>query len=681
MRWLNSTSMDHIKEYHSTGALELTIPAWLKVFVFAALSADLIVLVRAFGSSASELFGISVQTILSIALPVFFLLILVTTWFVFFPSSRYAMTSYWLLRFLREQVIAVALLSMLYLLVSRVPLLSLRGGFIWLALVGLFVVGLILKPTRLQDMPAYQALQRWGSLQTFSSAVRRIPIWVLQVIVAFLPVLLVLLVIYFVFDSRLANYGPYSLFNDEVSYWIWLRSYHDVGLASGYNVPNELLPMFEFSRYGEQSPLYLYIYGLATRWIYWFPVLPVLVNFVLLPAAIFAALRLLKLTAAQTIFVGSALLVTWPVLLYLPITTHETLNQALGILLAVVMAKLLIDRETLSLRSRLAILLFVYFATLIRLSWGLLLIPALFYSLSGRPAWRAFLAVLLGGGLYVAAFVLTSYFTPPINDTIASSLQSSSRNGLSVFFENIYGQLFLLFRPHELTANIAVMFQMAVVAGWSLSRLIDSIRSRNVDLPAALHSFEAFHVYNMVSLVVAGLTFYVHKNFFRAFAPSLLIVYLIQIKRKEYKPLAALLTLSILLFPAYMNFGVKDGTGNYELIKADYPQVSPQHAAIQAEIEKFIVYDPDVSNPWCNTLLIPLSFYDSRLILVPSGIGISYIMDAGNLQTPLKSGYMLFDETAYQAYKDTTRLELLTSLPVGDLYRNRDADCPGNGPE
>jgi hypothetical protein len=85
------------------------------------------------------------------------------------------------------------------------------------------------------------------------------------------------------------------------------------------------------------------------------------------------------------------------------------------------------------------------------------------------------------------------------------------------------------------------------------------------------------------------------------------------------------------------------------------------------------------SNPWCNTLLIPLDYYDHRLTVVPPGIGISFIAgDYWAIKTPVKSKYLLFDQEIYEQLGDDLNVKLLESSSIGDLYYNLDSGCEFN---
>jgi hypothetical protein len=405
----------------------------------------------------------------------------------------------------------------------------------------------------------------------------------------------------------------------------------------------------------------------------WLPVIPIYINFILLSLSIFLFLWITKLDAGQIIFAGFAIILNWPVLLFLPLTTHETLNQAIGILITIMIIWLLPNRKRVGYWSKLGIILFVYFATLIRLSWGLLLIPMLFYCINGKLVWRGLLSILLGGGLYLSVVLLMSYFLPPLNNSILRGFTSGISEGPRIFLDLIYMQFAYMFQPKQFTPNILVMFEMLIVIGWSLYRLMHFARSNKPNILSILDSPEMFNVYNMVSLGLAGLTFYLYEAFYRTFAPAMLIVYLLQVARKDYKFLSALLVVNVLFFSAYMTYHY--GIGDYQIVRTNYTTGIPHGSQIRSEVEKHIIYVPSAKSPWCNTLLIPLRYYDSRLTLIPPGIGVSYILDPETYQLPIKSRYILFDQETYDMYKDRVDLELLVTLPIGDLYRNRDVDC------
>lgn len=655
----------------AAGADDRFIPLWLKAAVtFFALSGG-VILVLSLVSEQNTLFGLPAGLIVRVSLGLVLFSIPIVIAFWFFSDSRPVLLLYWFLRFFRAQICAFALLGLVYLITIHAAVFSIRGGIAAINLVLLLVLALLVPPAGLDRVP-YPSVKRFFALT--EKWIRRInfaPVWILRLAVAFLPVMIVCAGIYLGLHTRLRDYRPYSSWEDETAYWLRVRSFSQVGLNAGYNSPNELVAPAAFNHYGEGSPLYIYLYGSIARLTGWFPQLPILVNFAILALSIFLFAYLTKLEPPQIVFTGLIVVLTWPVLAYLPMTTQETLNQAIGFILAIVFFKLLTERGQISLPARISFVLLVYLAALIRLSWGLLLIPVVFYSLHGNVFRRSALAVLLGLGLYISAALITGYLVPPINNSIFLTLKDSLTRGPQVFVEHIADQFSQMFRSGKWNANIAVLFQIVVIIGWDTVRLARLIKAR-LSTASILQSQTVFEIYNTATLALSGLIFYLQSGFSRTFAPVVLLVYLLQAARKDYKFLATLLALNVVFFSSYMG-------GAARIVRADFTTEFPGRVSLQSEMEKWIVFDPAVHNPWCNTLLVPLEYYDRRLTLVPPGIGISFIAgDYWTIQTPLKSKYLLFDQKTYDQLSDRLHARLLESSSIGDLYYNIDSGCAAN---
>lgn len=647
------------------------IPRWVKLaLTFFAFNIGTIFILSIL-STQEALFGLSTEFIVAAAFGLVILLVTITVAFWFFPDHPLTLFLYWLMRFLRELICIFALLGIVTLLTIRIPLLSIRGGLPLINFILLFLIGLFVQPVKSDHFPL-----AW--MQTFSTfwqkslnKINTISTSKLSIVIALLPILIICAIIYFGLDARLADYGPYSFWNDETGYWVWIRSFSQVGFDVGYNAPNELIAQARFNHYGEGSPLYIYMYGAIAQVTGWFPSLPILINFVLLGFAILLFIRATKLDPVQMIFAGLVIVLTWPILFYLPMTTPETLHQAIGFILAIIFFKLLTHREEMSWWAKILFIFVVYLATLIRLSWGLLLVPVIFYSLSGSLFRRIFWSFLPGLGLFISAIMVTNYLVPPTNNSIFLNIKGSLLEGPQTLIQYIAFQFRLMFKFRQLNPNIAVMFQMMVILGWSMIRVARLIKARH-SLAAILQSQSTFNIYNVASLAAAGLLFYIQEGFYRTFTPSLLIIYLLQVTKRDYRFLVTLLTINLVFFHSYMTFYAR--VGDPAIIRADFTTPFPERAQLQSEIERWVTFD-DTADPWCNTLLIPLHYYDYRLTVIPPGIGISYIYDMDTFQTPVKSKYLLLDQETHEELASRLNATLLTSLSIGDLYYNRDSGC------
>jgi hypothetical protein len=654
------------------GMDDWSIPSWIKAVITFFACSVLVIFVRAILSAQTTLLGISIELIAVIALGLVVALVLIVIALWFFPDNAFTLFLYWLIRVFREQLSVFALLGIVYLITIRMPPFSVRGGIPLLNLIVLFLTGLYIQPVSLQSYPLRWMRKVSAALERLTDKINALPTLALGIAVALLPILIICSVIYIGLNASLADYGPYSFWNDETSYWVWIRSFSYVDFNVGYNAPNEMIAPAAFNHYGEGSPFYIYIYGGVGRLIGWSNYLPILINFAILALAIFLYVRLTKLNPIQILFVGLITTLTWPILLYLPMTSHETLNQALGFIMAIVFWRLLTRREQVSIPARFAFIALIYFATLIRLSWGLLLIPVIFYSLNGGVFRRILLSIALGLGLYLSAVFTTGYLVPPTNNSIFQNIKDSLVQGPQVLTNYIVLQFSEMFRFQQMNPNIAVMFQMMIIIGWNLIRLVRQIRKK-LPVAAILQSQSVFEIYSMASLAAAGLLFYLQGAFYRTLTPSILVVYLLQVARKEYKLLTALLAINLLFFQSYMNFYRQ--LGDAEIIRADFTMKFPEQVQWQSDVERWIAFDPAAETPWCNTLLIPIYYYDSRLMVIPPGIGISWISDIQTLQMPLRSKFLLLDPEAYEGLAGRANIQLLETLPIGDLYYNPDSGC------
>lgn len=649
-----------------------SIPQWVKIAVTFLTFSIVAIFVLLTLNGQRTFFGLPAQAFTAFSLMPALLAVGLLAAFWFFPDHAFTRSIYWLMRFFRAQLCVFALLGVVILIVVRAPILSIRGGIPLLNLLLLFGMGWFLQPARTDHFPSMWLQRLFSQVEKMASRINSLPPLPLRILVSILPGLIVCSVIYLAWNATLSDYGPYSLWNDETGYWVWVRSFAHVGFDVGYNAPNELLARASFNHYGEGSPIYVYLYGGIAQLVGWSQQLPLLINFVILALAIFLFTQSTRLEPVQIVFTSLITIVIWPILLFLPMTTHETLNQAIGFVLAVIFFRLLTQRESISHPVRFAYIVLVYLAALTRLSWGLFLVPVIFYSLDGKLFRRLLLSGLAGLGLYVSALMITNYLVPPTNNSILVNLRDSVGQGPQILINYAVLQLAQMFKFRQLNPNIAVLLQILIILGWNGVRVIRSVRS-GTPINSIVESQSVFHIYNVTTLVTAGLLFYIQEGFYRTFTPSLLIIYLLLTLRKDYKFLATLLTINLFFFYSYLNFYA--GVGDLALIQQDFTTEIPERAQLQPSLEHWIRFEPDAQTPWCNTLLIPLHYYDARLTLIPPGIGISYVLDLETLKTPLKSKYLLLDTETYQALEDRLNTQLLDSYYIGDLYYNLDSGC------
>lgn len=101
----------------------------------------------------------------------------------------------------------------------------------------------------------------------------------------------------------------------------------------------------------------------------------------------------------------------------------------------------------------------------------------------------------------------------------------------------------------------------------------------------------------------------------------------------------------------------------------------PDQAAVAEAFEAHLAYQPQVSSPWCNTLLVNSRSLNYRMTYVPAGIGLSFYGSPAVVTFPVKSHYLFLKDEEYRMMRRLLRVEQLAETPNGTLYRNLDAGC------
>jgi hypothetical protein len=643
------------------------IPLWLKYATTILFLGSVTIFIRSL-FAIKTIFSLSPATVIYISLAFVIFSTFVQVNICFFPKGKSAIFIYWFLRLIRVPICVFSLFGLVYLLTIHTPLFSLRGAGLIIVLLSILSMGILTKPNIPNHFPIPGMKSYIPSMNYVNEKIAIIPRWILILLVSLLPIVIVCSVVYFGLHSKLSTYRPYSFWNDETSYWLRIRAFSWAGLNVGNFGSDELVPRAGFNHFGENSPLYFYIYGLIAKLVGWSPELPLLINFVILSLAIIIFILFTHLDSLQIILTGLVIIFTWPILLYLLTTSQETLNQVIGIILAGILYLLMSNRNKIGWGARIIFILFCSLATLIRLSWGLILIPVLFYSFNGSIFRRGLFSIILGVSLYLGAIILIKYLVPPVNNSIFQNLGNTFSYGPQALLTNFRDQLVTLTDSRKVDSNIAVVFLIITIVGWNIFRLVKQVRSRT-PLDSIMQSQVVLDIYLMTLLLVAGFIFYFSTNFFRTFTPSILVVYLLHVAKKDYKMIGMLLVLNLAFFPLFINHQ------NSELSIRDFTKGYTQRDEMQAKMNDYVVYDPLATNPWCNTMLVPLNYYDYRLTIISPGIGVSILLHPHSIQSPIKSNFLLLDQETYAALYDRLHVVLLESLPIGDLYRNLDAEC------
>jgi hypothetical protein len=664
------------------------IPIWLKTLATFCVVSWWGLLGRAVYLPQQSYFGIPHTIFLPVlgSLALFASLPLFLTWY--FPKGKLVTGFYWLFQALRELIILLTLYGLLYYII-KLPLFYIKGGGIHINTTLLFsssgsvpllnifcilIMAFFVQPTDQTKFP-FQALERLSKLKKdLSEKLDLLPSWGLSLLIALLPVVFVCAIIYLGFGAKLSDYRPYA-WNDATSYWMWVRDFSYYGFNVGYNVPGELTAPASFNHFGEGSPFYIYFYGAIGWLVGWSPQLPILINFGLLALALYWFTWSMKFDSWQILLTGLAILSFWPILVYLPTSSQETLNQAIGIGLAAIFFQLF-SKKAIKPYIKVLFVFCLFIAALVRLSWTLWFFPLLFLCVDGGLVKKLTISIIVGTILFISVIGITKYLVPPVQNSMFLVLGQAMIQGPRAVISYFFDQTKYMLRVDQITPSIAIVFELLIILGFSAWQLWKLIKKK-LPFKLILQSPPAFDTYNVITLLSAGMLFYLVDGFPRAFIPPLLVLALLQIAQKKYKLVNAILVLNILFSPSVINYQGDNYFGNLKSWRIDYTAQHPEIPRLQTAFKELMAFDHKTDNSWCNTVLVPLDYYDYRVTTFPPGIGISYFINLPVRQAHLKSKYLLFDQKTFEIITQNENLhtELLASLPVGNLYYNLDSGC------
>ena len=92
------------------------------------------------------------------------------------------------------------------------------------------------------------------------------------------------------------------------------------------------------------------------------------------------------------------------------------------------------------------------------------------------------------------------------------------------------------------------------------------------------------------------------------------------------------------------------------------------------DVASHLAFDP-MAGSWCNTVAVTLGDYNTQLIAIPPGMGITYLAAGRHLAHPMKSRYLLLPPALLGLVEPRTRIRQI----AGNLYENLDARCAETG--
>lgn len=513
--------------------------------------------------------------------------------------------------------------------------------------------------------------QRQQSTPTWLSALlakverglERAPIWVLAGLLSIIPSLLVFALIRLHLNSDITSFMPHE-WNDQVTHWHQISTFAAHGLNGGYYVWDEIAgpsPIIRFSVHGPTQPI---LYGLLAHLIGWERYTPILVHLVMLPIALWGTYLLIGLRRPQLVLATVVLSTLWGISLYIPTSSPEPLHQSIAIVLGGIFYLLIARKGEVSLAVKLAGFFLLILASLLRISWAPLFIPYLMLANKRRTPITLIGAIIAGLIAGAAVQMVWRSVLPPSGNVVFELMGDIQRPsavlaGISGLIRDNFGVM----ERNPLVYNICI--QILIGALFGLFMLYRSWAEKQA-LNEGRWAEGAFHLYNLGTILAASLLIYLARGYLRVMTPHLIIAVIVMIGSKHYRPVMAILLISLLSIPAFLrDFG------------AWYPNFHVDQAEIElldTSLQQNMIYDAHTDNAWCNTVLISLDLYDGRVTSVPAGFGISTIVLKDNLSLPLKSRFLLFSESSAYLLPDLN-IQKLTDVAGATLYYNRDSGC------
>ena len=464
-------------------------------------------------------------------------------------------------------------------------------------------------------------------------------------------------------DGSIGDFVPH-VWNDQVGYWHYVASFKEHGFDTGYYTANEHPAAVGFIHYDVHGPVFQMLYGTVAKLAGWDLETGIYFNMAVVAAGVVVFCLAAGLDRRQVALAGAVVLLSGPVLLYLPTTSQEPLQQAIAMALAAVACLLLAGDRPVSRGALVAMLALVAAVSLIRFSWALLALPLL---LLATARWtRGSLFRIVGVSVVLGALVLlvfSSISAPGGNAPLAvladlpSRPWATTRELFGDAWRNLgdfFGNGIVGLQAIQIVALIAVAAVM-VRRAWGT--------------PAAREWL--FHVFNLGAIVVAGLFLYLPEGYHRVMGAHLLLSLLVMVRFRHFALVAGVALTNVLLVGSFVD--------SYRLWEPNFRIDREGVARQRQQLARHIRYEEGAPSAWCNTVLLPVEMYDARVTLVPAGMGISYaLLDSDDpLRAPVKSRYILLGEgrSGIDPIVRRERLEPVATLPSGRLYENPAARC------
>jgi hypothetical protein len=489
-------------------------------------------------------------------------------------------------------------------------------------------------------------------------------------LVVVLPLLMLLIMVRLTAQTNLSGAVPWL--SDGVMNWHQVKTVHTVGFSGGYYTLNEIPAQVDVLRFYMHGPVYPLLYGLFALVAGWDLPIVVYVNIVLFAVGVLVVVRTIPFTNRQLALLALVTGSYSSLILFLPTGMQETLNVFIALVLAALFYRALYGPAQLTRGAKIVGVAFFAFAIFTRMSWGLLLLPYLYLILPPSRV-RIPLAVL-GTALIGGSLVAIMGRIIPANDyhmvyRLLTALRQDLSRGWSLILENIQINFTRYISPRKPQADIGFTIGFWVVI-LMLVGLLGQKRSARTTLSPRLET--VFHLYNLFSVLIISFVLYIVGTWgdYRVISLHLLLTLVLLIAAGHSRVVTIYLVLNLIFVPLFQS----------SLLELHEARFVPAERAAMVPLDPYLVFEPDQTNHWCNSITVQEILFDSRLLTVPAGIGLNLIQSGVFTDLSiLRSRYLWLAPDEYEQMRnDLGVAELPLAVPAElnlPIYLNPNADC------
>lgn len=524
---------------------------------------------------------------------------------------------------------------------------------------------------------------------------RKVALFVASLCVITIPFAIGQFLLWDRYDASLLDAAPF--WSDELYHWHQSATFSVAGFNGGFYTLDEIPARLDTFRFYAWGPFSYVIYGIIGAVLGFVLESYTLINAVVFALAIAVYIAIIRPDGRQLALLGVTLACFPPLLFYLPSIMQQVMFLGIAAVIAAGFARLF--NNALSKTQITALALFIVIASLLRPTWAVLLLPLIVLARERRGLRQLIEAALVAGSIVIALSALffvsaadfphyrSGFISGEAGGLLAtiSSLLDYFAFNLSIVFSA--GSTVAIGQRLQIYLLIALSLCVGVVLLWREWRGDDKHRTRLWEV--------AFHLFNLGGLALLSMTLHeiIDGRDYRVMAPHLFLSLLLLIAMRRWV-VSIIMTLSLLALyvPAL------DGNALQQYDEWTQPRyngiVREQYAQWQPLLEENLSYDPEATNPWCNTLVssfyyvIPFAGDAGLIVAVPPGIGLSwaYTWVSEDFPTParfqvpqqFKSRWLMLTDDDAAAWEARLNVREIVRVQNGALYENLDADCEDN---